>query len=103
MSIQDVENPADRPRDERPDRGQAAVLLVIVVVALATAMTTGLAQLGVDVRDRARAESAADAAALAALDGSTLVSWAPGPGPDGVTVVVRVGEATARASATDRP
>jgi len=102
--------------DVRTDRGQAAITLVIVVVALAVALTAGLAHLGTVARDRARAEAAADAAALAALDGgrsraasiatangSTLVSWAAGPGPNDVTVVVRVGDVTATASATDAP
>ena len=100
-----------------PDRGQAAVLFVIVVTALAAMMVSGLAAVGVAARDRVRAEAAADAAALAALgasgageaarvaaaNGATLVSWATGPGPDEVTVVVRVGGASATARATDRP
>ena len=105
----------------RRDPGQAAVLLVIVVVALTTMMLSGLAELGVTVRDRGRAEAAADAAALAALaagqdgggagaaariaaaNGSTLVSFTAGPGLNEVTVVVRVGHETARARASDEP
>jgi Flp pilus assembly protein TadG len=105
----------------RRDPGQAAVLLVIVVVALTTMMLSGLAELGVTVRDRARAEAAADAAALAALagggqdggagaaariaaaNGSTLVSFTAGPGSSEVTVVVRVGDETARARASEQP
>ena len=105
----------------RRDPGQAAVLLVIVVVALTAMMSSGLAELGVIVRDRGRAEAAADAAALAGLaggqdgggaaaaariaaaNGSTLVSFTVGPGSSEVTVVVRVGRETARARASDEP
>ena len=105
----------------RRDPGQAAVLLVIVVVALAATIVSELAEFGVTARDRGRAEAAADAAALAALDGgglgggaaaasriaaangSTLVSFTVGPGRSDVTVVVRVGDETARARATEEP
>ncbi len=52
-------------RDQTDDRGQAAIMFVIVVVALATLAMAGLAQLGGAARDRVRAQSAADAAALA--------------------------------------
>jgi type II secretory pathway pseudopilin PulG len=106
----------DRNGADVRDRGQAAVVVVMVVVALAALVMSGLAHFGTAVRDRTRAQAAADAAALAAIDGgavaarriasangSTLVSWVDGPGPDEVTVVVRVGDAVATARATDQP
>jgi hypothetical protein len=74
------------------------------------------ASMGRTVIDRQRAQTAADAAALASLDGGQIgavefatrhggevVSWRVGPGPDEVTVVVRVGAATAIARASDAP
>jgi len=97
------------------DRGQAAVL-VIISTTLFVLMMTALLSLGSQALDRARAQTAADAAALASLDGghvraetiahrhgAKVVSWQRGPGPDEVTVVVRVGESTATARATDGP
>ncbi|MET0909046.1 MAG: pilus assembly protein TadG-related protein [Ilumatobacteraceae bacterium] len=98
------------------DHGQAAVAVVIVVVALATLVAAGLAELGGVARDRVRAQSAADAAALASLDGgrtaatrtaavndATVVSWTAGPGAFEVSVTVRVGGELARASASNQP
>ena len=98
------------------DRGQAAVLLILVVAVLAAATMSGLGRLGAHVRDRVHAQSIADAAALASLgggrgqavavstaNGATLVSWADGPAPGEVTVVVRVGSALATARASDAP
>ena len=86
----------------------AAVLLVSIVLALATMGRTAV--------DRTRAQTAADAAALASLDGgrpvadrlaedhgATVVSWNRGPGPFEVTVTVRLGDTTATARATNAP
>jgi hypothetical protein len=96
------------------DRGQAAVLLIVVVAVLAAATMSGLGRFGANARDRVHAQSIADAAALASLGGgqgealavsavhgATLVSWTNGPGPGEVTVVVRVGSASATARASD--
>ena len=103
-------------RDQTHDRGQAAIMFVIVVVALAALAMAGLAQLGGTARDRVRAQSAADAAALASLDGgravavriaaangATVVWWSAGPGEFEVTITVQVGEEIARASASNEP
>ena len=97
------------------ERGQA-VPLALVVVALAILATVAIAELGGNVVDAGRARTAADAAALAGVEGgrqsarvatdngATLVSWSSGV--DGVavtvTVTVRVGRATATAAATNR-
>ena len=96
------------------DRGQAAVLVVIIGATLFVLMMTALSSMGSRVVDRVKAQTAADAAALASLDGgrqradeiahkngAVVVSWRRGPGPDEVTVAVRVGESTATARATD--
>ena len=40
---------------------------------------------------------------LARRNGAVIISWSRGPGPDEVTVVVRVGDSTATARATDAP
>lgn len=97
------------------DQGQAAIMFAVIVVAIAAVLTSGLADLGMRARDRAHARSAADAAALAGLDGrgaahriavandSTLVSWSAGPGTYEVTVVVQVGDQMASARASDGP
>lgn len=102
-----------RPRDEG---GQAAVMLLVITAALAVVFAVALADFGRHLLERGRAQHAADAAALASLgggrraaaefaqlNGAVLVTWARGPGPDEVTVVVRVGESTATARATDAP
>jgi hypothetical protein len=96
------------------DRGSALVLVVLVAVAFAVAAGAGLAALSRDLIDVSRARSAADAAALASVEdgpaaaielatanGATLVSWAQ-VGSD-VVVEVRVGDAVARARATNVP
>lgn len=96
------------------DRGSALVLVVLVAVAFTVAAGAGLAQLSRDLIDVSRARSAADAAALASVEGgraaaielattngATLVSWAQ-VGSD-VVVEVRVGDAVARARATNVP
>ena len=96
------------------DRGSVLVLVVCVTVAFTAAVGAGLAALARDLVDASRARAAADAAALAAVDGgraaaarlagangATLVSWAENG--DDVVVEVRVGDALARARATDGP
>ncbi len=98
------------------DRGQAAIMVVIVGAVLFVAALTGLSTLGARVTDRARAQSVADAAALASVEagrgvaedlvaraGADVLSWRRGPAPGEVTVVVRLGEATATARATSEP
>lgn len=100
----------------RADRGQAALLVVCVSAVLLVAVLAAAASMGRTVIDRQRAQTAADAAALASLDGGqnvavdlatrhggTVVSWRVGPGSNEVTVVVRVGAATAIARASDAP
>ena len=96
------------------DRGSAMVLVVLVTVAFTVATGAGLAVLSRDLIDVSRARSAADAAALASVEGgrpaaielaaangATLVSWKQ-VGPE-VVVEVRVGDAVARARATNAP
>jgi len=98
------------------DDGQAAVALMIVVAVVFVTLVVAAGTLGGRALDRARAQTAADAAALGSLDGgrpaaerlaeahdAVLVSWVPGPGPYDVSVVVRVGGTTATARATDAP
>ena len=102
--------------DVRDERGQA-VPLALVVVAVAILVTVALAELGGNVVDAGRARTAADAVALAGVEGgrqrsarvaeengATLVSWSSAPDGDGITVVVtvRVGRATATAAASNR-
>jgi len=85
-----------------------AVVLVVLMAAIASMGRTSV--------DRVRAQTAADAAALASLDGgrvaaqrlvavhgASIVSWKRGPGAFEVTVVVRLGDVTATARATDAP
>lgn len=102
-------------RRER-DRGQAAIVLVVVVAVLTVVFVAALAEFGGLVVDRTRAQSVADAAALASVEGGRsaavdiagrnggeVVNWRRGPGRDEVTVVVRVGDATAVARASNAP
>lgn len=103
-------------RDSADDDGQAAVALVVMVAVLFVALVVALGTFGGHTIDRTRAQTAADAAALASLDGGQsaarrlaevhdahLVSWEVGPGPDEVSVVVRFGDAEATARATNAP
>lgn len=98
----------------RADSGQAAVLAV-GVVALGAAALVATAHLGRSANDAARAQTAADAAALAGLhgfasgaaslaaaNGGAVVSFSRRVGPVGpdVIVTVRVGRASASARAT---
>ena len=100
--------------DKQADSGQSAVLVLIVAVALGAALLAALVDFGGIIQDRARAQTAADAAALASLaggrgaavdyaqlHGGVVVSWVPGPGAHEVTVVVRVGDSRATARASD--
>ena len=86
----------------------AAVLLVVFVVALGSVGRTAV--------DRTRAQTAADAAALASVEtgrpaaesiarrhGASVVTWSRGPGTHEVTVTVRLGDTTATARATNAP
>ena len=88
----------------------------MVTVVMFVSVTSALVTVGARVIDRGRAQTAADAAALASVDGGrraavdlaglhggTVVSWWRGPSTDDVTVVVAVGGATATSRATDRP
>lgn len=103
-------------RVERDESGQAAAFVMAVVAALGTVLLVAIAQLGGGMVDRTRAQSVADASALAALDGgrhaaeriagrhgATVVAWSVGPAPGEVTVTVRIGDATAIARASDAP
>ena len=105
-----------RSTRRRKDSGQSAVLVLVVAAALGAALLAALVDFGGITQDRARAQTAADAAALASLDGGgaaaaayaqlhggTVVSWATGPGEHEVTVVVRVGDSVATARASDAP
>jgi hypothetical protein len=100
------------------DVGQAAVLVVVTVAALFVLTLTALAAVGGQLADRVRAQTAADAVALAALSGgrplaahvadrhgAVIVSWRTGSSVEGdvVTVAVRVDGTTATASAAAGP
>jgi hypothetical protein len=98
------------------DRGQAAVLVLVLATVLFISMSAALVAVGGRVIDRTRAQTAADAAALGAIiggreaaetlarrHGATLVSFARGPDAGRITVVVRLGTATADAAASDAP
>lgn len=102
----------------RRDRGQAAVTSVFFVCVLFVAVAMALSTMGARLVDRTRAQTAADAVALASLaggrsfgvdvaarHGAVVVSWTQAGAGDGrvVRVVVRVGGATASALATDAP
>lgn len=96
------------------DRGSILVLVVLVGLAITGATTIALVPVLADLIDHQRAQSAADAVALAGVNGgrsssnafaaaneAELVGWRR----DGrtVTVEVRVGDQTAIARATDEP
>lgn len=96
------------------DRGAIAFALLIVVAGASLAASV-VAEMTVAAVHAARARTAADAAALAALDGGGADSAARVAGLNGATlasfelhghvseVTVRVGRSTARARATDGP
>jgi hypothetical protein len=95
------------------DRGQAVVLLLMAVV-LAALSVVAVGQFSRRIVDRGRAQTAADAAALAATTGgrSAAARLAAGNGAhllgyaetgDTITVVVEVDGERATARATDGP
>ena len=101
----------------RVDRG-SAVVLVAAVVVLAGLMAFAVAELGVAAVQRARAQTAADAAALAGVsggraaasrlavvNGGALRSFERSGRPAAitVTVIVELGDAVATARATNGP
>jgi hypothetical protein len=101
---------------DRGESGQAAITVLVVGVVLFVATLTGLTTLGARVTDQARAQSVADAAALASVEagrvaadgvvvaaGAEIVSWSRGPGAGEVTVVVRLRDVTATARASNDP
>ena len=90
--------------------------LLMASVALFVALSAATVELGGRMVDRAQAQTAADAAALGAVvgghgaarslaqrHGATLVGLTHGPGVGEVSVVVRLGTATATAAASDVP
>lgn len=102
--------------DRYTDAGQSAVLVLIIAASLGAALLMALLDFGGVTQDRARAQTAADAAALASLEGGSaaatefarlhggaIVSWIAGPGEHEVTVEVRVGDAVAIARASNAP
>ncbi len=115
MRVQYKSCPSVRPR-WADQRGQATPLALVVVV-VAVVATFATAHLGRTVVDAGRARTAADAAALAGVEGgraasarlaaehgATIVSWGSSGPPDAmtVTITVRVGRARASAAATNR-
>lgn len=98
------------------DRGQAVVLVIIVAAVLFVAVLSAAATMGRHAIERGRAQSVADAVALAAViggdsaarqvasaNGAAILSLVFDQRDDAVSVVVRVGDATAVARATDAP
>ncbi len=107
-------DPGD-PGDHR-DHGQAAIVVVVVSAVLLVALMAAIATMGRTSIDRTRAQTAADAAALASVDGdrdaadrlaqahgATVIEWSSGPGPYEVTVKVHLGDVTAIARASNAP
>jgi|TARA_B110000240_G_C13374764_1_gene399817 hypothetical protein len=101
---------------QQNDAGQSAAFLLVIVVAVGLALMSALVGFGAVVQQRTRAQTAADAAALASLDGGApaastyaelhgaiVVSWTRNPESHEVTVVVRLGDTTATARATNAP
>ena len=99
-----------RPRDE----GQSATLAVIALTTLAVVIIMAIAQLGTVVLERSAAQTAADAAALAAVTGGRSaaegIARANGAsvvrlsaGLYEVTVTGAVGDAIATSRATGAP
>lgn len=101
----------------RDDQRGQAVPLALAVVAVAILVTVAIAELGGNVVDAGRARTAADAAALAGVEGGrdasirvaagnggVVVSWSRRADGDGVlvTVTVQVGRAKATAAASNR-
>lgn len=106
-----------RDRDRDRDRGQA-VLLLLPAIAVAAVVAVAVGRAGRDVIDRSRAQAAADAAALAGVDGGRPAAAALATANGGallafeeapagsyltVTVEVAVGDQHAQARATNGP
>lgn len=98
------------------DRGNAALMVMMIATAVAMALSVAVLALGGHMIDRVRAQTAADSAALAALQGgrgaaealahrhgAVLLSVATVADERRVIVVVRVGDSTATAAASDAP
>ncbi len=98
------------------DRGQAMVVVMVTAAVLFIAASSALLAVGGEMIERTRAQTAADAAALASFHGgrraaqvlaerhgAVLVDYATDPTRGRVTVVVRIGDATATAAASDVP
>ena len=96
------------------DRGSMLVFVMLIGVAFTATVTLALLPVLVGLIDHARAQNAADAAALAGVTGgeaaasaiasandATLVAWSRA-GYE-VTVTVQVGEQEASARATNAP
>jgi len=113
MRVQSNSSGRSRWADER---GQATPLALVAVV-FAVVVTFAIGHLGRTVVDAGRARNAADAAALAGVEGGrgaaarlaaehggAVVSWSAAGPPDAITVTVTVvvGRARASASATNR-
>jgi secretion/DNA translocation related TadE-like protein len=113
---------ADTPRNEPQNERGAVTIFAIVALVFAAALMLGIARLGHAVNDKARAESAADASALAAAGvlarGGSAVDASNAAAETAASndahfnqcecsgarpiVTVRVGDATARAGAEVR-
>ena len=102
-----------RPRTDPCDRGQAVMLMAAVVV-ITVLVAVGVVQVGAVMLQRQQAQTAADAAALAGLQGGRAAAAQLAAGNDAVlvsfdrlgdtvTVVVASGRVHARASASDGP
>jgi hypothetical protein len=103
-------------RGSSGDRGAVGVLVLMLSTVLFVSLSAATVSIGGRMVDRAQAQTAADAAALGAVvgghgaaqmlaqrHGAELLTFTRGPGASDVTVVVRVGTATASAAATDEP
>lgn len=100
----------------RGEAGGAGLVAMVVALVLAVVLASALEDLGSITVDRTRAQTAADAAALAGLrgghsmassiaarHGAVLVTWMQDPASSQVTVSVRFGDRVAVARATDAP
>lgn len=107
--------PTPTTAGRRPDRGQAVVLL-LALVAVVAVIAVGVGRLGMQVVHQQRAQTAADAAALAgvmhgrpaadriaARNGATITAYRVSADGLTVTVAVVVGGEHASARATRAP
>ena len=107
----------DGRRDQRRDAGQAIGLVLISIAFIASA-AVAMISVGKHIAKRGSAQTAADAAALAGVDGgqpaaadiasrngAVLVSFTRRIGSDGyvVTVAVSIGDEQAVAQASSEP